>query len=149
MPVRCCSHQDKDFIAACVVNIMMGGGDSFSAGGPGKGMYTRLYTNMLNRYLWMYSAIQPRLWRCRAFLYPRHGTVCVKNLIEIITRELYTKQSRPSVQEFCRTKTQLQSMLLMNLEARPVVFEDIGRKVLATEERRRPEYFIEEIGRML
>ena len=34
----------------------MGGGGSFSAGGPGKGMYTRLYTNVLNRYHWMYSA---------------------------------------------------------------------------------------------
>lgn len=43
------SHQDKDFIAMCVLNMMMGGGGSFSAGGPGKGMYTRLYTNVLNR----------------------------------------------------------------------------------------------------
>lgn len=44
-----CSHQDNDFIAMCVLNMMMGGGGSFSAGGPGKGMYTRLYTNVLNR----------------------------------------------------------------------------------------------------
>lgn len=28
---------------------MMGGGGSFSAGGPGKGMFTRLYLNVLNR----------------------------------------------------------------------------------------------------
>lgn len=34
----------------CVLNTMMGGGASFSAGGPGKGMYTRLYQNILNRY---------------------------------------------------------------------------------------------------
>lgn len=34
----------------------------------------------------------------------------------------------------------------MNLEQRPVVFEDIGRQVLATGFRRRPEYFIQEIG---
>lgn len=44
------SHQDPDFIPVCVLNMMMGGGGSFSAGGPGKGMYTRLYTNVLNRY---------------------------------------------------------------------------------------------------
>jgi processing peptidase subunit alpha len=44
------SHQDPDFIPICVLNMMMGGGGSFSAGGPGKGMYTRLYTNVLNRY---------------------------------------------------------------------------------------------------
>lgn len=37
-------------------------------------------------------------------------------------------------------------MLLMNLEARPVVFEDIGRQVLATGMRKRPEFFIEAIG---
>ena len=44
-----CSHKDPDFIAFCVLNMMMGGGGSFSAGGPGKGMYTRLYLNVLNR----------------------------------------------------------------------------------------------------
>ena len=42
-------HQHKDFVTHCVLNMMMGGGGSFSAGGPGKGMYTRLYTNVLNR----------------------------------------------------------------------------------------------------
>ena len=35
------SHQHPDFIAFCVLNMLMGGGGSFSAGGPGKGMYTR------------------------------------------------------------------------------------------------------------
>ncbi len=44
------SHQHDDFVALCVLSMMMGGGGSFSAGGPGKGMYTRLYTNALNRY---------------------------------------------------------------------------------------------------
>ena len=43
-----CAHSDPDFVAYCVLNMMMGGGGSFSAGGPGKGMYTRLYTNVLN-----------------------------------------------------------------------------------------------------
>lgn len=37
-------------------------------------------------------------------------------------------------------------MLLMNLEQRPIVFEDIGRQVLATGSRKRPEYFIQAIG---
>lgn len=46
-----CSHQHDDFIAVCVLSMLMGGGGSFSAGGPGKGMYTRLYTNVLNRHV--------------------------------------------------------------------------------------------------
>lgn len=44
-----CSYRDSDFVPFCVLNSMMGGGGSFSAGGPGKGMYTRLYLNVLNR----------------------------------------------------------------------------------------------------
>jgi len=39
-------------------------------------------------------------------------------------------------------------MLLMNLEQRPVVFEDIGRQVLATGSRKRPEYFMQAIGKL-
>lgn len=41
--------QEADFIPFAVLNMMMGGGGSFSAGGPGKGMFTRLYLNVLNR----------------------------------------------------------------------------------------------------
>lgn len=40
-------------------------------------------------------------------------------------------------------------MLLMNLEARPVVFEDISRQVLATGHRKRPEHFIKAIGKVM
>lgn len=36
-------------------------------------------------------------------------------------------------------------MLLMNLEQRPVLFEDIGRQVLATGKRRNADYYIEAI----
>ena len=39
----------------------------------------------------------------------------------------------------------LQSMLLMNLESRPVVFEDLARQVLSNGERKQPEYYIERI----
>ena len=37
-----------DYIPLCVLNSLMGGGCHFSSGGPGKGMYTRLYTTVLN-----------------------------------------------------------------------------------------------------
>ncbi len=52
-----CSHKDDDFIPFAVLNMLMGGGDSFSAGGPGKGMYTRLYLNVLNRNHFIYGAV--------------------------------------------------------------------------------------------
>lgn len=56
---------------------------------------------------------------------------------------------RPQV-ELERAKTQLMSMLMMNLEARPVIFEDVGRQVLATRSRKLPHELcalIREYGR--
>ncbi len=49
-----CSYLDDDFVSFCVLNSLMGGGSSFSAGGPGKGMYTRLYLDVLNRLAGFY-----------------------------------------------------------------------------------------------
>ena len=46
----------EDLVANCVLQILLGGGDSFSAGGPGKGMYSRLYREVLNRYYWVEGA---------------------------------------------------------------------------------------------
>ncbi|GFO34000.1 mitochondrial-processing peptidase subunit alpha, partial [Plakobranchus ocellatus] len=48
--------------------------------------------------------------------------------------------------ELSRAKCQLQSMLMMNLEVRPVVFEDIGRQVLAGSIRKDPQYYYDQIG---
>lgn len=145
-----CSHQDEDFIAACVLNIMMGGGGSFSAGGPGKGMYTRLYTNVLNRYHWMYSATAYNHAYNDTGLFCIHASAPpnqVRGMVEVITKELVNMASAPAGQELKRAKTQLQSMLLMNLESRPVVFEDIGRQVLATGQRKKTQHFIDSIGK--
>lgn len=144
------SHEDPDFVASCVLNLMMGGGGSFSAGGPGKGMYTRLYTNVLNQHHWMYSATASN------HAYQDTGLFCihvssppqyVNQAVKVIIHEMIAMASLPGSDELRRAKTQLQSMLLMNLEARPVVFEDVGRQVLATGRRKKPEEFIGAIGK--
>uniref|UniRef100_A0A1B0AKH3 Mitochondrial-processing peptidase subunit alpha n=1 Tax=Glossina palpalis gambiensis TaxID=67801 RepID=A0A1B0AKH3_9MUSC len=146
-----CSHQDPDFVPLCVLNIMMGGGGSFSAGGPGKGMYSRLYTNVLNRYHWMYSATAYNHSYIDSGLFCIHASAPpnnVKDMVEVVTREMVNMASSPGREELSRSKIQLQSMLLMNLESRPVVFEDVGRQVLATGHRKRPDHFIDEIERV-
>ncbi|RWS03327.1 mitochondrial-processing peptidase subunit alpha-like protein [Dinothrombium tinctorium] len=147
-----CSHQDlDDFIPTCVLNMVMGGGGSFSAGGPGKGMYTRLYTNVLNRFHWMYNATAYN------HAYADDGLFCIhasahpsqlRELVNIIVREFVNINSSISKTELERAKTQLKSMLLMNLEARPVLFEDLARQVLANGFKRSPQYFIEQIDKV-
>lgn len=146
-----CSHKDDDFISFCVLNMMMGGGGSFSAGGPGKGMYTRLYLNVLNRFHWIHNAT------CYNHAYDDSGLFCIhasshpdqlSDLVEVIVRELLNTTSFVDKTELQRAKTQLQSMLLMNLESRPVIFEDVGRQVLTSGHRKQPEYFYDLIGKV-
>lgn len=48
--------------------------------------------------------------------------------------------------ELSRAKQQLKSLLLMNLEMRPVQFEDTGRMVMGLGRRKSPQEFIDEIG---
>ncbi|KDO55879.1 hypothetical protein CISIN_1g0104471mg, partial [Citrus sinensis] len=43
-------HKDKDAMTLTVLQMLLGGGGSFSAGGPGKGMYSRLYRRVLNEF---------------------------------------------------------------------------------------------------
>ncbi|KAG8447515.1 hypothetical protein GDO86_014861 [Hymenochirus boettgeri] len=136
-----CSFLEDDFIPYAVLNMMMGGGGSFSAGGPGKGMFTRLYLNVLNRHHWMYNATSYH------HSYEDTGLLCihasadprqVRDMVEIITREFTLMAGSVGEVELNRAKTQLKSMLMMNLESRPVIFEDVGRQVLATGSRKLP-----------
>ncbi|CAG0916032.1 unnamed protein product [Notodromas monacha] len=147
-----CSHQDqKDFIPSCVLNAMMGGGGSFSAGGPGKGMYTRLYTNVLNRQHWMWSATAYNHAYADSGLFCIHAAAHpsqLREMVEVVVKEFVMMGGHVDKEELERAKAQLQSMLLMNLESRPVIFEDIGRQVLATGQRKPPEHYIDEISRI-
>lgn len=146
------SHQDEgDFIATCVLNMMMGGGGSFSAGGPGKGMYTRLYLHVLNRYHWIqhaaaynHSYADSGIFCIHASCHPTH----LRELVEIVCKELVAMEGSVNLVEFNRAKKQLQSMLLMNLESRPVVFEDVARQVLSSGGRKESSYYIEKIDQV-
>ncbi|XP_029019299.1 mitochondrial-processing peptidase subunit alpha [Betta splendens] len=140
---------EEDFIPFAVLNTMMGGGGSFSAGGPGKGMFTRLYLNVLNKYNWMYNATSYHHSYEDTGLLCIHGSAYPKvvgEMVEVITREFVNMTATPDESELERAKIQLKSMLMMNLEARPVIFEDVGRQVLATGKRKLPHELCDLIG---
>lgn len=146
------SHQDlENFVPICVLNMLMGGGGSFSAGGPGKGMYTRLYTRVLNLYHWMFSATALN------HSYQDSGLFCIqasahplqlRDLVNVIVSEVVAMSHGVGIDELNRAKKQLKSMLLMNLEARPVMFEDIGRQVLSSGKQRSAQFFIDKIDQV-
>ena len=126
-----------DIYALATLQTLLGGGGSFSAGGPGKGMYSRLYTNVLNQYSWVEN--------CQAFnhaytdsgligISAACGTASVTRMLDTMARELSllfadSGHGRLGEVEVSRAKNQLRSSLLMNLESRMVELEDLGRQV--------------------
>ncbi|KAF2439741.1 hypothetical protein P171DRAFT_457608 [Karstenula rhodostoma CBS 690.94] len=126
-----------DIYALATLQTLLGGGGSFSAGGPGKGMYSRLYTNVLNQHGWIESCIafnhsytDSGLFGIAASCAPAQ----VAQMLEVMCRELSALGSETGYnilrdQEVQRAKNQLRSSLLMNLESRMVELEDLGRQV--------------------
>ncbi|KAH7384383.1 peptidase M16 inactive domain-containing protein [Phaeosphaeria sp. MPI-PUGE-AT-0046c] len=126
-----------DIYALATLQTLLGGGGSFSAGGPGKGMYSRLYTNVLNQHGWVESCMafnhsytDSGLFGIAASCAPSH----VAQMLEVMCRELKSlgdEQGYAALKEgeVQRAKNQLRSSLLMNLESRMVELEDLGRQV--------------------
>lgn len=127
----------KDIYALATLQTLLGGGGSFSAGGPGKGMYSRLYTNVLNQHAWVesctafnHSYTDSGLFGISASCTPAR----VSQMLEVMCRELHALTleggfSALKRDEVERAKNQLRSSLLMNLESRMVELEDLGRQV--------------------
>ena len=141
--------ESKQLVPLCVLNTLMGGGASFSAGGPGKGMYTRLYQNILNRYPSVEAATVFNAFYEGTGLFGVYGAApasSMGSLVAALVDEMKKMTSTISEEELTRAKNQLTSSLLMNLESRPVLFEDIGRQTLIYGARTPPETLVKEIA---
>ncbi|KAH6584306.1 hypothetical protein BASA50_000267 [Batrachochytrium salamandrivorans] len=130
------SLTDPDIYALSVLTSLMGGGGSFSAGGPGKGMYTRLYTQVLNRCGWVdscsmmnYTYADTGLLSIQAAVIPDRETH--RLIIPVLADQLVNMTKKIQDTELSRAKNQLKSNLLMSLESKMVELEDIGRQALA------------------
>eukprot|EP00884_Botryococcus_braunii_P023435 jgi/Botrbrau1/9776/Bobra.85_1s0021.1 len=136
----------KTSVVLTVLQFLLGGGGSFSAGGPGKGMHSRLYARVLNQYAWAHS--------CTAFssLYNDNGlfgilispdSSKVAEAVAVACKELQAVASDVPVAELERAKNAAISSILMNLESRAVVAEDIGRQILTYGHRKSTAEFVD------
>lgn len=143
------SWQDDDLVPACVLHSLLGGGGSFSSGGPGKGMYTRLYSEVLNRYGWVTSASAFNHCYADTGLFGIHASCDdpghMNNLVEIVGMQVGKMAGALSSGELERAKAMTKSSLLMNLESRAVVCEDLGRQMLSSGVYAGPEELVKKI----
>ncbi|KAJ2905759.1 insulinase [Zalerion maritima] len=126
-----------DIYALATLQTLLGGGGSFSAGGPGKGMYSRLYTGVLNHHAWVencvafnHSYTDSGLFGISAACLPGRTAAMIDVICsQLRSLTLDTGYSALGIAEVNRAKNQLRSSLLMNLESRMVELEDLGRQI--------------------
>jgi processing peptidase subunit alpha len=127
------SWHDPELIPMCVLHTLMGGGSSFSAGGPGKGMYSRLYTNVLNKHGWVQNATAFNSCYNDSGLFGVYGATDARNvpsLVSVLSEQLAGMAGAVSDEELSRAKNMTKSSVLMNLESKPIILEDLGKQVL-------------------
>jgi processing peptidase subunit alpha len=112
---------------------MLGGGDSFSAGGPGKGMYSRLYREVLNQCGWVESILGVSLIHTDIGCIGIVGSTepqYAPSLYRVMCDQWIRVASEP-VDEIAlaRARNRLKSSVMMNLESRLVLGDDMVRQV--------------------
>ncbi|TYI71438.1 hypothetical protein E1A91_D08G294900v1 [Gossypium mustelinum] len=146
-------HNEKEAIILTVLQILMGGGGSFSAGGPGKGMYSRLYLRVLNQYpqVQSFSAFNSIYNHTGLFgIQATTGSDFVPSAIDVAVKELIAVATPGQVEqkELERAKQSTKSAILMNLESRAVASEDIGKQILTYGERKPVEQFLKVVDKI-
>lgn len=120
-----------DRVPLCVMQVLLGGGNSFSAGGPGKGMYSRLYRQVLNRHMGIDSAEAhveaSGLFGIMGSCTPNYAEELVYAFSQQFAKLCYQKADD---EELSRAKNMLKCNVLTCLESPHMVFEDIGQQLL-------------------
>ncbi|XP_004287497.1 PREDICTED: mitochondrial-processing peptidase subunit alpha-like [Fragaria vesca subsp. vesca] len=125
----------KDAMILNVLQMLMGGGESFSSGGPGKGMNSRLYIHVLaqNPEVKSISAINSIYNNSAIFgIQASASSDYVAEAIDIAADELVALATPGEVDvvQLDRAKQSTKSSILMHMESRMVVVDDIGKQIL-------------------
>ncbi|RCV29202.1 hypothetical protein SEVIR_5G471500v4 [Setaria viridis] len=140
--------QERDATIMTIIQTLMGGGGSFSSGGPGKGMHSRLYLRVLNKYhaVQSFSAFSNVYDNTGLFgIYLTTSSDFVAKAVDVAISELIAVATPGEVTEveLQRAKNSTISSVLMNLESRVIVAEDIGRQLLTYGCRKPIDYFLQ------
>ena len=129
----------KDFVTMEILKAMMGGGDAFSSGGPGKGMYSRLYRNALAMGIFYNCKAEHYNYK-NTSLFSINFSVFDKRYskigVQLVAKQLadlkkcIKNKNEISAQELLRSKNQLKMRTFMELEQKPQQFEDLCRQLV-------------------
>ncbi|KAK9060476.1 hypothetical protein SSX86_021180 [Deinandra increscens subsp. villosa] len=149
--------KEKKAMTLMVLQMLMGGGRSFSFGGPGKGVYSRLYLRVLNEYpeIQSFSAFSSIYNHTAIFgIQATTGSDFVSKAIDIAAKELIAVATESVVKgspvpgrsgEVKQRRLIILNVRVVGLHMQLVASEDIGTQILTFGERRPVEYFLKAI----
>ncbi|KAH8741637.1 mitochondrial processing peptidase [Cryptosporidium ryanae] len=125
-----------DFVALSILQAHLGGGSSFSVGGPGKGMYSKLFLDVLNKFDWVES--------CNCFInqFSDSGIFGIQvvsfpgfSFESLKTIALQFKNMRELTnEELSRAKNIVKGAVSMIYEDKNLLMEDIAMQILSHSE---------------
>jgi len=125
--------QSKDFYTVAVIQCLLGGGQAFSSGGPGKGMLTKLYREVIHKEGWVSSV------ECITASYTDSGMLGLygtaphdfnQHLMHVLMHQIATIPYRIDTYHIEMAKQHLLSQLYLVNDTMAVQMEDTGRTLL-------------------
>eukprot|EP01062_Namystynia_karyoxenos_P001078 TRINITY_DN10376_c0_g2_i1.p1 TRINITY_DN10376_c0_g2~~TRINITY_DN10376_c0_g2_i1.p1 ORF type:complete len:509 (+),score=177.76 TRINITY_DN10376_c0_g2_i1:97-1527(+) len=120
------------FFPKAVAQHLLGGGEAFSAGGPGKGLTTKLYRECLCRFRWLHGIDSIGATYGDTGLFGVYGQADhsrAGHLLTVLAHQCATVADRTDGYMLQRAKNRFKSQVFMLVEERGASVEDIGRAV--------------------
>lgn len=122
-----------DYYTVSVMQTLLGGGTSFSSGGPGKGMHTKIYREVLTRESGVHGLECITAWYSDGGLIGLYGAVVherVDRMLEVMLHQSLTISDRISEHHLQMAKNQMCSQLILLGETRDQLLSDMGLNLL-------------------
>ncbi|RNF00301.1 mitochondrial processing peptidase alpha subunit [Trypanosoma rangeli] len=118
-----------DYYNISVIQTLLGGGTSFSSGGPGKGMQTKLFREVLNKEGFLHGLECITAWYSDGGLIGLYGSApheYAYSLLKVMVYQTASICQRVSPLHLEMAKNQLRSQLILLGEGREQLLSDMG-----------------------
>eukprot|EP00331_Platyophrya_macrostoma_P030986 CAMPEP_0176436766 /NCGR_PEP_ID=MMETSP0127-20121128/18181_1 /TAXON_ID=938130 /ORGANISM="Platyophrya macrostoma, Strain WH" /LENGTH=480 /DNA_ID=CAMNT_0017820183 /DNA_START=43 /DNA_END=1485 /DNA_ORIENTATION=+ len=118
-----------DYYTVSLIQSLLGGGTSFSSGGPGKGMQTKLFREVLHREGWLNGIECISAWYSDGGIIGLYGSApheWVRHLLNVMLYQAASICERIDASHIEMARNQLCSQLILLGEGREQLLSDMG-----------------------
>lgn len=126
-------HNHPDYYVYSVAQALLGGGMSFSSGGPGKGMHTKLFREVSAKEGWVNSIECLTAWYSNVGFFGFYGTApheFAAAMLNIMMFQAASVAERVTESHLEMARNQFMSQLVLLTDARDVASDEVGKNLL-------------------